>query len=139
MPSTGFYLFLRQSHLIVGKTRFYVSMPSTGFYLFLLSFYRIHQKNSASVNALNGLLLISSVVIENNNFSINVSMPSTGFYLFLHRWKPSLNFWKKSVNALNGLLLISSRSRIEKILRKLICVNALNGLLLISSVPSQNP
>ena len=138
MPSTGFYLFLRQSHLIVGKTRFYVSMPSTGFYLFLLSFYRIHQKNSASVNALNGLLLISSVVIENNNFSINVSMPSTGFYLFLHSiFLKALK--AKSVSMPSTGFYLFLQFFLSHIIKEEKCVNALNGLLLISSVPSQNP
>ena len=63
MPSTGFYLFLQQkSGLFDGIPDWLVSMPSTGFYLFL----RYHgeplelDKLAKCVNALNGLLLISS-------------------------------------------------------------------------------
>ena len=83
MPSTGFYPFLPILKQENGKT-FIVSMPSTGFYPFL------HQKNIlwveiiSSVNALNGLLSISTNKGGHTNDKRNeVSMPSTGFYPFL--------------------------------------------------------
>ena len=60
------------------------------------------------VNALNGLLLISSKV----PYSIKTA--------------------QICVNALNGLLLISSVG-VVLVVRNFVCVNALNGLLLISS------
>ena len=57
-------------------------MPSTGFYLFLLLHKKPLRHFIESVNALNGLLLISSQNICNLNRILCVSMPSTGFYLF---------------------------------------------------------
>ena len=71
-----------------------VSMPSTGFYLFLQQTtnhrYHILQK---CVNALNGLLLISSNLQSNYRFLKAVSMPSTGFYLFLPKSRCSSLSW----------------------------------------------
>ena len=62
-----------------------VSMPSTGFYLFLRMMYtRSQLEVLGCVNALNGLLLISSDTKELDRIYI------------------------ERVNALNGLLLISS-------------------------------
>ena len=131
-------------------------MPSTGFYLFLLLHKKPLRHFIESVNALNGLLLISSQNICNLNRILCVSMPSTGFYLFLLLIN-QIPFWLSCVNALNGLLLISSLGWMENAedykyvsmpstgfylflqiskenetwLKKR--VNALNGLLLISS------
>ena len=133
MPSTGFYPFLPILKQENGKT-FIVSMPSTGFYPFL------HQKNIlwveiiSSVNALNGLLSISTRIRTNNRSECqSVSMPSTGFYPFLllifiiHKRRkrvsmPSTGFYpflllppevkqrmSERVNALNGLLSISTK------------------------------
>ena len=82
-------------------------MPSTGFYLFLLLHKKPLRHFIESVNALNGLLLISSQNICNLNRILCVSMPSTGFYLFLLLIN-QIPFWLSCVNALNGLLLISS-------------------------------
>ena len=62
-------------------------MPSTGFYLFLLTIMHNQQSKIQCVNALNGLLLISSRTIPGILSQVN------------------------SVNALNGLLLISSKKR----------------------------
>ena len=131
-------------------------MSSTGFYLFLLLHKKPLRHFIESVNALNGLLLISSQNICNLNRILCVSMPSTGFYLFLLLIN-QIPFWLSCVNALNGLLLISSLGWMENAedykyvsmpstgfylflqiskenetwLKKR--VNALNGLLLISS------
>ena len=110
-----------------------------------------------SVNALNGLLLISSVsdyveeIVEklcqcpqraSTYFfyksmtdyitDVRVSMPSTGFYLFLPVFEIEFVNAQGCVNALNGLLLISSGIKMSEF-RIYHGVNALNGLLLISS------
>ena len=111
-----------------------VSMPSTGFYLFPRGKELSTRSRMKSVNALNGLLLISSVsdyveeIVEklcqcpqraSTYFFLLVahmdtvhkecvSMPSTGFYLFLLSAWMVLGCSRVSVNALNGLLLISS-------------------------------
>ena len=87
-------------------------MPSTGFYLFLLLHKKPLRHFIESVNALNGLLLISSQNICNLNRILCVSMPSTGFYLFLLLIN-QIPFWLSCVNALNGLLLISSLGWME--------------------------
>ena len=84
-------------------------MPSTGFYLFLHDNSNLKYQDMYCVNALNGLLLISS----DTTMAFELAN-------------------KKGVNALNGLLLISSISLRESQDSGL-CVNALNGLLLISS------
>ena len=83
MPSTGFYLFLPEQKIQFmmnemcqcpqrASTYFFklrnlddriheaVSMPSTGFYLFLLWQHYLEAQTDSCVNALNGLLLISS-------------------------------------------------------------------------------
>ena len=116
MPSTGFYLFLRKKEIMRrtdimkcqcpqrASTYFFdpeiffkglenttVSMPSTGFYLFLLMKKTTVRTNKNRVNALNGLLLISSLQSEH--------------------W---LELQQLCVNALNGLLLISSMPEIIK-------------------------
>ena len=139
MPSTSFYPFLltvagRNS---AGKscqcpqrasTYFYnlisrnkgntwnVSMPSTGFYLFLHKQRKGKEYEKNSVNALNGLLLISTMMNTMKNYgALVVSMPSTGFYSFLQKGK---RLWKKvqwGVNALNGLLLISTDRKGRKL------------------------
>ena len=83
-------------------------MPSTGFYLFLPHLYSSGRWTENGVNALNGLLLISST-----NKAKEVAK-------------------SEGVNALNGLLLISSNLSITKKYDP-VCVNAINGLLLISS------
>ena len=46
-------------------------------------------KSVKGVNALNGLLLISSKSLSNLSKLDKVSMPSTGFYLFLQPWRKS--------------------------------------------------
>ena len=138
MPSTGFYLFLLSIDVVIAiiatmcqcpqraSTYFFaaqaaaqaggtsVSMPSTGFYLFLPLAGNVSSRSRSCVNALNGLLLISSGALNNADDAVDVSMPSTGFYLFLQPSDCDYNTERY-------------------------CVNALNGLLLISSVPSQNP
>ena len=157
MPSTGFYLFLQDIDACTDRNdmcqcpqrastyffeaipnywtnRHAVSMPSTGFYLFLLKLLTSVTIPKLCVNALNGLLLISSVAwtqvtipctylcqcpqrastyffddkTKTMTIKTNVSMPSTGFYLFL---LGNMGFERPiyaGVNALNGLLLISS-------------------------------
>ena len=86
------------------------------------------------VNALNGLLLISSESLHGVGLALTtVSMPSTGFYLFLLINIAQRVWMDLRVNALNGLLLISSSSYIQDD-NSVKCVNALNGLLLISSM-----
>ena len=112
----------------------HVSMPSTGFYLFLLKRRKAIRNRMIRVNALNGLLLISSTQDQLDDLRrIYVSMPSTGFYLFLQISYMTPIYTNECVNALNGLLLISSDYHCIILIRN-ICVNALNGLLLISSV-----
>ena len=66
--------------------------------------------DSVSVNALNGLLLISTTYygFDIDIVTKEVSMPSTGFYLFLQEREDNYGFKKNGVNALNGLLLIST-------------------------------
>ena len=133
MPSTGFYLFLPEylNAINSGKK---VSMPSTGFYLFLQAEERRNNRTEDCVNALNGLLLISSPE------AVKVCILSL-----------------ICVNALNGLLLISSKKGAyydrgtgkcqcpqrastyfflisPRKRERNLCVNALNGLLLISSL-----
>ena len=61
------------------------------------------------VNALNGLLLISSSGLDRKEATYHVSMPSTGFYLFLLSLTSLTTKYQFGVNALNGLLLISSK------------------------------
>ena len=91
------------------------------------------------VNALNGLLLISSRMKDVELPKESVSMPSTGFYSFLHI---------SQVGRLNEGFVCQCPQRASTHFFGTIkpvkgsqyeCVNALNGLLLISSVPSQNP
>ena len=82
MPSTGFYLFLLWINRPLHQHN-EVSMPSTGFYLFLPLNLILDVNDQKSVNALNGLLLISSLCCKFNKSWWHVSMPSTGFYLFL--------------------------------------------------------
>ena len=110
------------------------------------------------VNALNGLLLISSVlrIDVTGNYGI-VSMPSTGFYLFLLVKVPSVKTREEvsmpstgfylflQVCKMIGLSVLSMcqcpqrastyffRSKESRFNSKTCCVNALNGLLLISS------
>ena len=133
MPSTGFYLFLPCNGKSRGRCKTVCQCPqraSTYFfekapflekhmwklcqcpqrastYFFPCDRETIRWKIKC-VNALNGLLLISS-------------------FQKLTRWTQ-----RNSVNALNGLLLISS-IRHELYGHLIMCVNALNGLLLISS------
>ena len=61
MPSTGFYSFLHFVCRLAGK-KGRVSMPSTGFYSFLLAERQTLRQKIQCVNALNGLLLISTKV-----------------------------------------------------------------------------
>ena len=110
-----------------------------------------------SVNALNGLLLISSTdhadfitdcnmcqcpqrastYFFNKPYNTGgkhneVSMPSTGFYLFLHYSRRMSNLNKKKCQCPQraSTYFFIHQSQIEEIIE---CVNALNGLLLISS------
>ena len=91
MPSTGFYLFLPlrgRSGSCIQKTCQCPQRAST-------YFFYVHEINVMAfkdcVNALNGLLLISSVLLMHMiAVTPTVSMPSTGFYLFLL----SLDGWK---------------------------------------------
>ena len=132
---------------------------STYFFLFEVDPVAAFRKR---VNALNGLLLISSTCTKLMSWhSKTVSMPSTGFYLFLPNnrsecqssktkcqcpQRASTYFFidivskipnrENRVNALNGLLLISSVGSPSG-MRITSCVNALNGLLLISSLVFQ--
>ena len=133
-------------------------MPSTGFYLFLLLHKKPLRHFIESVNALNGLLLISSQNICNLNRILCVSMPSTGFYLFLplDGWKmlktinmcqcpqrASTYFFRFPKKMKHGLRNVSMPSTgfylFLQLWRHIVqlsqeyCVNALNGLLLISS------
>ena len=112
MPSTGFYLFLhiKSRQDTVDKKCQCPQRASTYFFAFRpLEPYPIEGCVNAlnglllissatrkyvpggiypSVNALNGLLLISSNYWTNRHADqINVSMPSTGFYLFLNNSK----------------------------------------------------
>ena len=65
MPSTGFYLFLLWINRPLHQHN-EVSMPSTGFYLFLPLNLILDVNDQKSVNALNGLLLISSLCCKFN-------------------------------------------------------------------------
>ena len=79
------YFFLLVAHMDTVHKEC-VSMPSTGFYLFLLRTKEMIEATIESVNALNGLLLISSNTKDIcPTMTENVSMPSTGFYLFLRQ------------------------------------------------------
>ena len=130
---------------------------STYFFLFEVDPVAAFRKR---VNALNGLLLISSTCTKLMSWhSKTVSMPSTGFYLFLPNnrsecqssktkcqcpQRASTYFFidivskipnrENRVNALNGLLLISSLRKVIMMTSTIKRVNALNGLLLISSI-----
>ena len=142
-----------------------MSMPSTGFYLFLRYINIITRRTLLCVNALNGLLLISSFsrIFGKKTPISQVSMPSTGFYSFLllsevlqkriHSVSmPSTGFYSflhiSQVGRLNEGFVCQCPQRASTHFFGTIkpvkgsqyeCVNALNGLLLISSVPSQNP
>ena len=120
-------------------------MPSTGFYLFLHSMKLPESITQKSVNALNGLLLISSMLFMKMIPYSYVSMPSTGFYLFLPSLKQDSNHQElcqcpqrastyfftvkhilnrdfyQSVNALNGLLLISSKNANAESEEEVVC------------------
>ena len=135
-----------------------MSMPSTGFYLFLRYINIITRRTLLCVNALNGLLLISSRMKDVELPKESVSMPSTGFYSFLpshgylgrkHRyhkcqcpqrasthffkgWKVAMGNWKLCQCPQRASTHFFSYERCRTSKRK--CVNALNGLLLISSV-----
>ena len=90
------------------------------------------------VNALNGLLLISSSQPCSQCWQCWCVNALNGLLLIssIHTWDIR-SAWHWCVNALNGLLLISSKSfRVTD--DKNECVNALNGLLLISSPLKEN-
>ena len=159
MPSTGFYLFLLIVNLEKDKSGGLCQCPQRASTYFFKETNGKTISSNNRVNALNGLLLISSSNKETDRYVDKfVSMPSTGFYLFL-QLIPGINELINScVNALNGLLLISSGNEDEvyefkvavsmpstgfylfllrnerRIKMKFKCVNALNGLLLISSM-----
>ena len=126
-------------------------------YFFKLKSRREAQKE-VCVNALNGLLLISSTTMKNaiatvkscqcpqrasTYFFLKISICITGRSICVNALNGlllissrDLNYLSKKledrVNALNGLLLISSRCTISTP-ELVLCINALNGLLLISS------
>ena len=153
------YFFIQQL-LDRRATNATVSMPSTGFYLFLLRTKEMIEATIESVNALNGLLLISSNTKDIcPTMTENVSMPSTGFYLFLQHKRnngtdsqcsvsmPSTGFYlflqiKKSPGgAERGMCQCPQRAStyfFRSSIHIHYCteygVNALNGLLLISSL-----
>ena len=109
MPSTGFYSFLpwhRSDSNINGCN---VSMPSTGFYSFLRRQKPKHQKLLMCVNALNGLLLISSLenIVIYPKTRVCQCPQRASTYFFVDVVKKD-HHGKICVNALNGLLLISS-------------------------------
>ena len=111
-----------------------VSMPSTGFYSFLLNVSDMKPAKVVRVNALNGLLLISSEVQDLCVIFLgNVSMPSTGFYSFLQA-KGKLITRTRSVSMPSTGFYSFLRRQKPKHQKLLMCVNALNGLLLISSL-----
>ena len=141
-----------------------VSMPSTGFYLFLPSKMCKYDGVLKSVNALNGLLLISSIKIRlakvisskacqcpqrastyfitERYFHITykeiVSMPSTGFYLFLlcKLWRWVYGNMCQCPQRASTYFFKADKSQSIK---NCWCVNALNGLLLISSKQNRKP
>ena len=108
MPSTGFYLFLlpAYNHKAKAKECQCPQRASTYFYEEKIMSKWIYKK---CVNALNGLLLISTDVQKYQELKITC------------------------VNALNGLLLISTWRKQTKPQKAQQSVNALNGLLLIST------
>ena len=109
MPSTGFYLFLLTLHNGKIYVVYSVSMPSTGFYLFLLIFKEALSKE-LSVNALNGLLLISSyrMTLTESVILTVCQCPQRASTYFFYKESVLFGFSSSCVNALNGLLLISS-------------------------------
>ena len=109
MPSTGFYLFLHFNITRERTRQILCQCPQRASTYFFIWKYTKSWCNAVRVNALNGLLLISSIdSARDMNDAVNC------------------------VNALNGLLLISSINLTKEELINL-GVNALNGLLLISS------
>ena len=159
MPSTGFYSFLRFRNT-TPENILHVSMPSTGFYSFLQEPNMSLENFKRSVNALNGLLLISTNYSRKINkrpgilcqcpqrasthfYSVlnglqilaatNVSMPSTGFYSFLQYSFLVRNFMDMCQcpqRASTHFYYVRNDQRSNNPR----CVNALNGLLLISTV-----
>ena len=107
MPSTGFYPFL-PCILPEMESRFSVSMPSTGFYPFLLYVIYYNRFGDICVNALNGLLSISTGRKPggiSKNFRCQCPQrASIHFYDESRRWL----YNEGCVNALNGLLSIST-------------------------------
>ena len=87
-----------------------MSMPSTGFYLFLRQYGSTETVDDvvcqcpqrASTYFFDWLVTAAKILLG------IVSMPSTGFYLFLQKEVYMMKRFLKGVNALNGLLLISS-------------------------------
>ena len=90
------------------------------------------------VNALNGLLLISSGHYDNNHiFTGTVSMPSTGFYSFLPQKMMELvnKFAVCQCPQRASTHFFKQKGVLDPCTKR--CVNALNGLLLISSHRTQ--
>ena len=86
-------------------------MPSTGFYLFLPE-YSSTMTAVKSVNALNGLLLISSKNKRNdrsNNRECQCPQRASTYFFKYEGYLSDDD--RKCVNALNGLLLISSHQK----------------------------
>ena len=141
MPSTGFYPFLQDSPSPKKSSKGSCQCPqraSIHFYGQKLAGYQYHL---ICVNALNGLLSISTeVVAVVDDYVLSVSMPSTGFYPFL--LCPTLG----ELQTLKGMCQCPQRASIHfyrfMICSEFIgprCVNALNGLLSISTVASRKP
>ena len=185
MPSTGFYLFLLL-FVFRSKPCCSVSMPSTGFYLFLLTYEDIKESCSKmcqcpqrastyfftqivavlidlgiGVNALNGLLLISSWKPATQPIHIMCQCPQRASTYFFQRknlktkifhmcqcpQRASTYFFKEDMFVQKDSTLCQCPQRASTYFflpenrwyRKwgeMPCVNALNGLLLISSIKS---
>ena len=88
MPSTGFYLFLPNNRSECQSSKTKCQCPQRASTYFFWTMPSSHIYSEICVNALNGLLLISSTCTKLMSWhSKTVSMPSTGFYLFLRRKK----------------------------------------------------
>ena len=112
-------------------------MPSTGFYPFLPDSISFNKQVDYCVNALNGLLSISTLpnIGWIADIERNVSMPSTGFYPFLQD-SPSPKKSSKGSCQCPQRASIHFYRIIFSTAPNTCCVNALNGLLSISTVRS---
>ena len=134
MPSTGFYLFLPLMRDLRRCSLLCVNALNGLLLISSVPNYFTNRHADECVNALNGLLLISSVVPQRDkNVWGIVSMPSTGFYLFL----PTATMQAATMNTVCQCPQRASTYFFVTFTCGAIliqdCVNALNGLLLISS------